>query len=259
MLRPALLRQTAVNPSARMAARKTSRTPATRPRRDRPLQPPRDRRAPRRRVRRVPPVALDRRTRQHPSRPAGPRCLRTDLLDALEKLVARHDPEARFRVVAVGSELVRTGGNPFVDLRIELRRYVLDESSQQALSRMRDAQVRHLSEQAPTQRASSGSMPLVASDGADEAFGSPSRFRDGVDHRFVAARVASGVRRAGINATRRLVDARSSAIEALPTASRRRPGLSGDARALPSPAAAKALACARNRVNSRTRSRMCRT
>ena len=32
--------------------------------------------------------------------------------------------------------------------------------------------------------------PLVAWDGADEAFGSPSRFGDGVDHRFVAARVA---------------------------------------------------------------------
>ena len=38
----------------------------------------------------------------------------------------------------------------------------------------------------------SGSMPLVASDGGDEAFGSPSRFRDGVDHLFVAARSPAG-------------------------------------------------------------------
>ena len=35
-------------------------------------------------------------------------------------------------------------------------------------------------------------MPLVASDGGDEAFGSPSRFRDGVDHLFVAARSPAG-------------------------------------------------------------------
>ena len=42
-------------------------------------------------------------------------------------------------------------------------------------------------------------MPLVASDGGDEAFGSLSRFRDGVDHLFVAALVASGVRRAGVD------------------------------------------------------------
>ena len=57
----------------------------------------------------------------------------------------------------------------------------------------------HSSEQAPRQRASSGSMPLVVSDGGDEAFGSPSRFRDGVDHLFVAALVVSGARRAGID------------------------------------------------------------
>ena len=40
---------------------------------------------------------------------------------------------------------------------------------------------------------------------------------------FVAALVASGVRRAGTNATRRLVDARSSAVESLPPAGGRRP------------------------------------
>ena len=101
------------------------------------------------------------------------------------------------------------------------------------------------SEQAPTQRASSGSMPLVGSDGGDEAFGSPSRFRDGVDHLFVAARSPAGcdVRETHPDAqglkndrgaprtrggqrhaqTRRLVDARSSVVESLPPAGRDRP------------------------------------
>ena len=66
-------------------------------------------------------------------------------------------------------------------------------------------------------------MPLVASNGGDEAFGSPSRFGDGVDHLFVAALVASGVRRAGDNATRRLIDARSSVVEPLQSAGGGRP------------------------------------
>ena len=53
-------------------------------------------------------------------------------------------------------------------------------------------------EQAPTQGASLGSMPLVASNGGGEA-GRPSRFRNGSDHLFVAALVVSGMRRAGID------------------------------------------------------------
>ena len=57
----------------------------------------------------------------------------------------------------------------------------------------------------------------------ERGLGSLSRFRDGVDHLFVAALVASGVRRAGIDATRRLVDARSSAVESLPPAGGGRP------------------------------------
>ena len=92
-------------------------------------------------------------------------------------------------------------------------------------------------------------VPLVASDGGGEAFGSPSRFRDGVDHRFVATLVASGVRRAGTNATRRLLDARFSAVESLPPAGRR-PVCRGRDRALTASAAARALTCARNRVRS---------
>ena len=83
--------------------------------------------------------------------------------------------------------------------------------------------VAQTSEQAPTQGSLSGSMPLVASNGGDEAFGSPSRFGDGVDHLFVAALVASGVRRAGDNATRRLIDARSSVVEPLQSAGGGRP------------------------------------
>ena len=103
--------------------------------------------------------------------------------------------------------------------------------------------------EAPTQRASSGSMPLAASDGGHEAFGSPSRSATGSIICLWRALVASGVRRAGTSATRRLVDARSSG----PSSRYRQPaaaGLSGDDRALTVPAAAKALTCARNRVNS---------
>ena len=91
-------------------------------------------------------------------------------------------------------------------------------------------------------------MPLVASDRGDEAFDSPSRFRDGVDHRFVVALVASGVRRAGPTprADWSMRGPRPSSRHRQPAAA----GLSGDDRALTAPAAAKASTCARNRVNS---------
>ena len=56
--------------------------------------------------------------------------------------------------------------------------------------------------------------------------GSLSRFRDGVDHLFVAALVASGVRRAGINATRKT--GRCAVLgRRVVTASRRRPACRG--------------------------------
>ena len=66
-------------------------------------------------------------------------------------------------------------------------------------------------------------MPLVASDGGDEAFGSPSRSATGSIICLWRPLVASGVRRAGTSATRRLVDARSSAVESLPPAGGGRP------------------------------------
>ena len=50
-----------------------------------------------------------------------------------------------------------------------------------------------------------------------------SRFRDGVDHLFVAVLVGSGVRRAGINATGGLIDSRSCVVEPLPPAGVGRP------------------------------------
>ena len=45
-------------------------------------------------------------------------------------------------------------------------------------------------------------MPLVASNSGSEASAACPGFRDGVDHLFVTALVASGVRRAGIDPAR---------------------------------------------------------
>ena len=101
------------------------------------------------------------------------------------------------------------------------------------------------------QRASSGSMPLVASDSRDEAFGSPSRFRDGVDHRLwqLWSPAGCGVRGSTPRADWSMRGPRPSSRYRQPAAA----GLSGDDRALTAQAAAKASTCARNRVNSKPR------
>ena len=165
-----------------------------------------------------------------------PLCSIDDVIESKRRSNRAKDRESLPRLEDFGRYLKREQPPEIEPLP---RRHGSDESSQQALRRMRDAQVRRVPVVNDMGR-------LVAAISIDDLVLVAQNVRASADAASVVGFHAVGRVRTWTGCAR-LVPAASSSRYRQPAAA----GLSGDDRALTAPAAAKAVTCARNWANSK--------